>query len=203
MTQSGSFVSAKTVGKEIEAAANSAKSHRVQSPIKETILGANTPFAEFREMYSSVWDQIRSKNYLMFGRVIYTTRLYDIEITLRSLSKKEQLTLSSAHPAHVGPPKDTSAVRSNLEYIEILSLIPRLVKIADITFPDTNNIMASDWATWVASPSTQQSIEALSQMDPVFIELLWRIVEDVEIARRSALQEDALRPSNPPSPTTA
>lgn len=147
-------------------------------------------FDEFKDRYASIWQQITDKDHLITGRIQYTSKIMKTDLTVQSLSRREQTALSLFDPlfgtASSSAPevrKDISAYRVILQLIKLGSTVFNKVTLN----PDTR-------LTWAADPAIKQQYEYILDLDPIYFHYILSLLNDLDQAKQLALLENLKNP---------
>ncbi len=216
----GSFTSPDTIAKSIketskpeaEQAAESKTPTYLPAFIDSGVYG-RMPYAEFKRVYQTIWDQVRTKEYLLSGRVTYVADIAGNRFTLRSLKRREEQALALWEPSAVPEnadqkPDEMHAAHGRRVAIQVRNASRQLVvqlsgnniqglriEVPDLT-PETA-------AAWLDNDAVKQSLAVLDALDNQIATSLLDLIYDMNVARRQALLENLRNPSQPPSPTNA
>lgn len=217
----GSFTSPDTIAKSIK---ENGKTETEQTAEKTapTYLPAfidsgvygRMPYAEFKRVYQTIWDQVRAKEYLLSGRVTYVADIAGNQVTLRSLRRREEQALALWEPSAVPEnseqrtPDEMHAAHGRRVAIQVRNASRQLVMQLSgndiqgirIEVPD---LLPEDADKWLAHEAVKQSLAVLDALDNQIATSLLDIIYDMNVARRFALLENLRNPSRPPSPTNA
>jgi len=120
-----------------EEAAESAREQEINAKLPETVnsdIYGTLKYADFKERYAAIWDQVSSKEYLT-QRVRHSVKFGATLVSVRGLTKREQKALTLFEPVNTLLSEDQNKFREQqMEYV-VLRLIVQLEQLGDVAFP--------------------------------------------------------------------
>jgi len=178
-----------------EEAAESAREQEINAKLPETVnsdIYGTLKYADFKERYAAIWDQVSSKEYLT-QRVRHSVKFGATLVSVRGLTKREQKALTLFEPVNTLLSEDQNKFREQqMEYV-VLRLIVQLEQLGDVAFPDLK-LTPESRESWRSDTSVKQRYEYLLDMDPMYISQLLGLVNDMDQAKYFALLENLKNP---------
>jgi hypothetical protein len=147
-------------------------------------------YAEFKERYKSVWEQVTDKDHLITGRIQYTTKILKTELVVQSMSRREQTAIALFDPLFGVSTTQTSEVKRDLGAYRV---IIQTVRLGDTVFPKVP-LTSENRVTWAADPVVKQQYDYILDVDPIFFNYILSVLNDVDQAKQLALLENLRNP---------
>ncbi len=178
--------------------------------VRSSIYG-DIPYAEFKKIYESIWDQVAAKDYLLRGRVVFECALAGTKFRLRSLTRREAQLMAAWEPSSVpesaAPEKAhdhhgifVARLERNNTWRLALQLSGSVIGNQEIS---TTELTSQNVETWATEAKNRGVIEFVQNLESALFGALCDIIYDMSTANRMALLENARNPFRPHSPTTA
>lgn len=161
------------------------KAPRPVAEMPETVncsLGPDVPYETFKEYYAEVYKQIEDMEHLLMGRINFSGKLGNMDISVRSLKQTERAMIATTIPANSN---DTLA-RDMMNY-EVYKVVLSLVSLGSITLrptPVTSETLLSDWVK-----ANEDTINTVRDFDEILLRHVSNICEDVLQAKQFAFLE--------------
>lgn len=147
-------------------------------------------YAEFKERYKSVWEQVTDKDHLITGRIQYTTKILKTELVVQSMSRREQTAIALFDPLFGVSNTQTAEVKRDLGAYRV---IIQTVRLGDTVFPKVP-LTSENRVTWAADPVVKQQYDYILDVDPIFFNYILSVLNDVDQAKQLALLENLRNP---------
>ena len=147
-------------------------------------------YAEFKERYKSVWEQVTDKDHLITGRIQYTTKILKTELVVQSMSRREQTAIALFDPLFGVSTTQTSEVKRDLGAYRV---IIQTVRLGETLFPKVP-LTSENRLTWAADPVVKQQYDYILDVDPIFFNYILSVLNDVDQAKQLALLENLRNP---------
>jgi hypothetical protein len=147
-------------------------------------------YAEFKDRYKSVWEQVTDKDHLITGRIQYTTKILKTELVVQSMSRREQTAIALFDPLFGISNTQTSEVKRDLGAYRV---IIQTVRLGDTIFPKVT-LTSENRTTWAADPAIKQQYDYILDIDPIFFNYILSVLNDVDQAKQLALLENLRNP---------
>lgn len=147
-------------------------------------------YAEFKERYKSVWEQVTDKDHLITGRIQYTTKILKTELVVQSMSRREQTAIALFDPLFGMSTTQTSEVKRDLGAYRV---IIQTVRLGETLFPKVP-LTSENRLTWAADPVVKQQYDYILDVDPIFFNYILSVLNDVDQAKQLALLENLRNP---------
>lgn len=147
-------------------------------------------YAEFKERYKSVWEQVTDKDHLITGRIQYTTKILKTELVVQSMSRREQTAIALFDPLFGVSTTQTSEVKRDLGAYRV---IIQTVRLGETLFPKVP-LTSENRLTWAADPVVKQQYDYILDIDPIFFNYILSVLNDIDQAKQLALLENLRNP---------
>lgn len=175
----------KKIAKEIEA--------KLPPMIASDLLG-EVSYSVFKRAYQSVWTQIAEKRHLTAGRIMFETQLAGAPLVVRSITQREQRALAYYQPAPPGMDGATSQERTaRILESNVRRLVVQVSAINGMTFP-AFKLSENTREAWEQDKGVQQAYDVVQDWDPMVINHLLALINDLDQAKYYALVENLRNP---------
>lgn len=147
-------------------------------------------YAEFKERYKSVWEQVTDKDHLITGRIQYTTKILKTELVVQSMSRREQTAIALFDPLFGVSTTQTAEIKRDLGAYRV---IIQTVRLGETLFPKVP-LTSENRVTWAADPVVKQQYDYILDIDPIFFNYILSVLNDVDQAKQLALLENLRNP---------
>jgi hypothetical protein len=162
----------------------------IDDALPETVLTCygEVKYAAFKKMFSSIYDQVRDKDHLINGRIVYEDSLAGIDIRMHNLRAGERRSLLPM----MANPQLEDLVQYNEDDLtyRLLVLVVALEAIEDLRFDRVPSIKGVSVDEWQKDPAVIQAIEALEDLDESLLTMLYQLFMDINNAKQYALVEN-------------
>lgn len=145
-------------------------------------------YAEFKNLYSEVWDSVASKDHLMKGSVSITLPLGGSDVTVRSLSAREAQGLAKWENDAVGGQSGEQR-----EFF-LRRLVVQVESIGGQVFNRSIKLTPTNAEEWSEDAMVKQAYEFFAEKDMALILLIIDMIGDLDLAKQLALTENLKRP---------
>lgn len=161
--------------------------------VRSEVLGI-VSYAEFKKTYQSIWDQVIDKSHLIFGRIKFETKLAGNQLVVQSMTQREQKALAFYEPSPIGFKEVTPQIRAEqiIDY-NVKRIVTQVTVIGDMRFalskltPDTRD-------KWVTDAATVAAMDVVLDMDPMIVNHIIGLFNDLDSAKYYALVENLRNP---------
>lgn len=198
---------AEDAAEEVAEEKEQAAKDKIDSKLPETVgsgIYGEIPYAEFKRLYESVWDQIAEKDHLLTGRITFDFEVGSIGITIQSLTRREAqaLTVYEANPVGFADTTPRSRASQLMEYAT-RRMIVQVVSVGEArNFGSGKDLTPDGREDWEKDESVRQAYDYLMDLDPTIFEHFIAVANDIDQAKYFALVENMKDPLASRSPTT-
>jgi hypothetical protein len=145
-------------------------------------------YGEFKERFSEIYEQVRDKDHLINGRIVYAGTIAGIPVKMHNLRAGERRALLPIMPN----PQMEDLVQYNLDDLtyRLHVLAVALDGVADISFTHVSAVKGVPIDEWTETSSVVQAIDALEGLDEYFLTMLYQLFIDINNAKQYALIEN-------------
>lgn len=189
---------------EVAAATNAADQQQEQKIAKEVaaklpaMIGSDllgdVSFAVYKRAYQSVWDQIAEKRHLTVGRIVFETQIAGAPLVVRSITQREQRALAAYQPGPIGMVGESAQERTSrmMEY-NVRRVVAHIVSVNGMAFP-TFRLTEETREAWEKDKHVQQAYDVVQDWDPMVINHVLGLLNDLDQAKYLALVENLRNP---------
>ncbi len=152
------------------------------------IYGMEYPYEDFKEKYSSVYEQVQNMENLLSSRVKYTGTLGNLEFKVSTLKQSEQSVLAQFMPSAMDDNVEAALVEFSLCKVAMA-----LVSVGSMKFPEARVAFGATKAEW--KELAEDKLDFLDEIDSGLVQMIGNVYDDVCRAKAYAFIEISANPS--------